>query len=715
VTAKPGADSRPANRLAGEKSPYLQQHAHNPVDWRPWGAEAFADAKKRDVPIFLSIGYSTCHWCHVMERESFENEAVAALLNKFFVPVKVDREERPDVDRIYMTAMQGMGMGGGWPLNVFLTPDLAPFFGGTYFPPDQAAHGRPGMMQLLPHVHRAWQEQRADLEENGRRVLAALGDLAQNEAAGDAAPLVALFDDAFQALEHTADREHGGFGAHPKFPTVVNLNFLQREALRAGSAGDAGRAQAARELAFAQLDAMRAGGIHDHLGGGFHRYTVDAHWLVPHFEKMLYDQAQIALAFLEGYRVAHRAADAAAARGIFAYVARDLTGAHGGFLSAEDADSEGEEGRFYVWRPGDVSAALSSDDAALFTRRYGVTPGGNFEDTGASVLHEAESLEKAASAFGLAPADAEARLAAARARLFAAREERPRPHRDDKVIAAWNGLMIRAFAYGATTLDDPALAVRAAAAAEFAWSALYDPARGDLKRRWRDGEAAGAGQLDDYAFLAWGLLGLFEATAEPLWLDRTVQLADAMIARFADAADGGFFESPPGDASVKVRMKDGFDGAEMAGNSIAALLLVELGELLDRKDLRTAAQKTLAHYARRLAGHPLAMPQMLVAMQRAEAGARHAVIAAPGVGGVDAHPDAAAMTRAFHAAFRPHDLLVRVDERPSRARLAALAPWIGPLVAHAGSATGYVCADRVCRAPARTVEEFAAALGSATA
>jgi uncharacterized protein YyaL (SSP411 family) len=698
------------NRLAAEKSPYLQQHAHNPVDWRPWGADAFAEAKKRDVPLFLSIGYSTCHWCHVMEHESFEDEGIAALLNKYFVPVKVDREERPDVDRLYMTAMQAMGTGGGWPLNVFLTPDLAPFYGGTYFPPE-TRHGQPGMMQLLPHVHKAWTDQRADLEENGRRVFEALEGLARTEAETAAAPFTALFDGAFASLTHMFDRKHGGFGGRPKFPSIVNLNFLQREAVRV-EASDPDRARQARAMAFAQLDAMRAGGIHDHLGGGFHRYAVDERWLVPHFEKMLYDQAQIAIAYLEAWRVAHRESDAAAARGILDYVARDLTGAHGGFLSAEDADSPGPdgtsaEGAFYVWTPEELKAALTAQDAALFAHRHGVTASGNFEHTGASVLHEAASLAEVAASAGKSEEDVAARLSDARGRLFAAREKRPRPSRDDKVIAAWNGLMIRAFALGATTLDDPALAARAAAAGEFAWSSLYDPGRGDLKRRWREGEASAAGQLDDYAFLAHGFVALFEATAQPLWLDRAIQLAEAMIARFADKEGGAFFESPAGDSSVRVRMKDGFDGAEMAGNSIAALVLVELGELTDRADLRAQATSTLEYYARRLAAQPLAMPQMLVAMQRALAGARHVVIAAPGAG-----DDATAreMARAFHRAFRPNDLLIRVDERPQRARIAALAPWIGPLSARGEQATAYVCVDRACKAPVQTVDEFAAAL-----
>jgi len=704
--------TRRPNRLAGEKSPYLLQHAHNPVDWYPWGDEAFAEAKRRNVPIFLSIGYATCHWCHVMERESFENERVAAALNSHFVPVKVDREERPDVDRIYMTAMQLMGLGGGWPLNVFLTPDLAPFYGGTYFPPETARHGQPGMLQVLPHVAKAWREQREDLAENGSRLFSALEEIARGEkvAGAGATPTPrALAAAAVAAFERICDRTHGGFGTQPKFPTASNLAFLLRE----GSAS-------ARAMALAQLDAMRAGGIHDHLGGGFHRYSVDEHWLVPHFEKMLYDQAQLALAYLDAFRVAHRPEDAATARAILDYVARDLTGAHGAFLSAEDADSEGEEGRFYAWTPAQVEAALTSEDALLFCARYGVVAGGNFEETGTTVLSHAMPLADAITAAGLddTEEEAEARLSVARSRLFAVRAKRPRPLLDDKVITAWNGMTIRAFAHAATTLDDAGFATRAERAADFAWTTLCGGGRGDLKRRFREGEVAGAGQLDDHACLAWGFLGVFEATAEPIWLERAVHVTTRMIERFADDAGGGFFESPAGDASIRVRMKEAYDGAEMGGNSIALLVLVELAELLDRDDWRGRARIALDAFAARLVAQPIAMPMLLVALLRAEAGARHVVVAAAGSGAggaLPADPAVRALVRRFHAAFRPFDLLLRIDDRPARGRLAALVPWIGPLVAKDGAATAYVCVDRACRAPVTTVADFAEALGDSPA
>ncbi len=687
---------RKPNRLVHEKSPYLLQHAYNPVDWYPWGEEAFTKARRQNKPIFLSIGYSTCHWCHVMERESFENDSVAEALNQSFVAIKVDREERPDVDRIYMTAMQTMGFGGGWPLNVFLTPDLKPFFGGTYFPPS-ATYGRPGMLQILPQVHQAWVEHRAELEHTGAQVFQALAGLnAPDTSHADIEP---LFARAYQELARTFDHEHGGFGTQPKFPSTVNLNFLLRYWAR-----DPGAHAAAREMVVKQLDAMQAGGIHDHLGGGFHRYSTDRVWLVPHFEKMLYDQAELAWAYIEGFQVARDPRYAETARGIFAYVARDLTSPEGAFYSAEDADSEGEEGKFYVWTPAEVEAVLGKEEARLFDLRYGVTESGNFE-RGATILHEARTLEETGKAFGLTPRAAASRLEAARARLLAARSKRVRPHRDDKVLVAWNGLMISAYARGARVLGDPALADRAGRAADFIWERLRDPKTGAVQRRWRDGQTSGAGQLDDYAYLALGLLDLYGATFDPRWLERAVAVTEAEVARFWDEKEGGFFESPEGDPSIQVRMKDGFDGAEMAGNSIAAHNLERLATLLDRADWRDRAARTFHYYARRLASGPTAMPQMLAAMDLARATPRHVVVAG--------RPDAAdtgAMIAEFNHRFLPHDLLLVADGGATQKALAHLAPFIEPLVARGGKATAYVCVDYGCRLPTSDRAAFAAQL-----
>ena len=700
--AGPGSGRKP-NHLIHEKSPYLLQHAYNPVDWYPWGEEAFARARRDDKPIFLSIGYSTCHWCHVMEHESFENESVAALLNEYFVPIKVDREERPDVDRIYMTAMQALHLGGGWPLNVFLTPDRKPFYGGTYFPPTSRP-GLPGLLDLLPQVHEAWRTRRAELVENGDHVLRALeamsaADSQATAGAATAAGRERLFDDCYRGLERTYDEAHGGFGGSPKFPSVVNLNFLLRYWARDPAAR--GRARA---MALGQLDAMRAVGIHDQLGGGFHRYSTDAAWIEPHFEKMLYDQAQLAVAYLEGYQVTGEAACAATARDIFSYVARDLTSSEGAFYSAEDADSEGEEGRFYVWTPREIEAVLPHDEAALFEDAFGVTDGGNFHG-GTTILHEAHPLAEAAARHGVTVAEAAERLARARVALLAARSKRVRPHLDDKVITAWNGLMIAAFARGSRVLGDPALARRAEHAASFVWTRLHDARTGELKRRWRDGEAAGAGQLDDYAYLARGYLELYEATLDPLWLERSVGLTEAQIARFWDSRGGGFFESPAGDPSIALRMKDGFDGAEMAGNSIAALDLQTLAVLLDRDDWRDKAERTFDYYAGRLAEYPPAMPQMLVAMDLAAAAPRHVVIA-----GSPGSADARALVAEFDRRFLPHDFLLFADGAEAQRRLAALAPFVAPLVSAHGHATAYVCVDYACRLPVSEPAAFGALL-----
>ncbi|HEY2956040.1 MAG TPA: thioredoxin domain-containing protein [Candidatus Eisenbacteria bacterium] len=683
------------NRLAREKSPYLKQHAGNPVDWYPWGDEAFAKARAEGKPIFLSVGYSTCHWCHVMERESFEDDSVAALLNRLFVPIKVDREERPDVDRLYMHAMQAMGSGGGWPLNVFLTPGLEPFFGGTYFPP-RSLGGRPGLMELLPRVHDAWERQRAEIEATGRHVFAALDSLVEPDTA--VAGRAEVFDRAYGYFEHAFDHERGGFGTAPKFPSIANLDYLMRY-----WAAEPEHREAARAMVLKQLDAMRAGGIHDHLGGGFHRYATDREWLVPHFEKMLYDQAQIAWAYLEGFQVTGNADYAATARGIFEYVARDLSSPEGGFDSAEDADSEGEEGRFYVWTPAEIEAALGAD-AALFSYRYGVTPEGNFEH-GTTILSEAHALDDCARRFGLAPAEAGRRLDAARAKLLEVRSRRVRPHRDDKVLAAWNGLMISAFARGARVLGDPALAARAARAAEFVWDRLRDPATGELRRRWREGEARGAGQLDDYAYVTLGFFDLYQATFDPRWLERAVALTDAQIARFWDEQQGGFFESPAGDPSIAVRMKDGFDGAELAGNSIAAWNLQMLAVLLDRPDLSERARRTLDYFARRLGPGAALMPQMLVAMDLERSTPRQVVIA----GNAEAE-DARAMLAEVNRRFLPHDALLFAGGGEAQARLAKLAPFVAALAPRNGRATAYVCIGHACRLPTTERAALAAQL-----
>jgi len=688
-------ERRKANRLIHEKSPYLLQHAYNPVDWYPWGAEAFEKARRENKPIFLSIGYSTCHWCHVMERESFEDDSVAELLNRDFVPVKVDREERPDVDRLYMTAMQAMGMGGGWPLNAFLTPDLEPFYGGTYFPP-RTVMGRPGLMDVLPRVHDAWRRQREQVVASGRSVIEAIAGLASPD--GAASERESLFVQCARYLAAAHDSERGGFSTAPKFPSVAKLNFLLRWWAR-----DPERHAEALAMVRRQLDAMQAGGIHDHLGGGFHRYATDAAWLVPHFEKMLYDQAQLAWAYLEGYQATGDPRYAETARGIFAYVTRDLSAPEGGFYSAEDADSEGEEGRFYVWTPAEVEG-VAGEDARVFMRRFGVTTAGNFKH-GKSILHEARTVAETAAEFGIGEAEVRTRIERARRRLFETRETRVRPHRDDKVLAAWNGLMISAFARGARVLGEDTLRERAERAADFLWARLWDERSGSLRRRWRDGEAGIPGQLDDHAYVALGFLDLYQAGHAPKWLVRATRVTEVMVERFWDEEHGGFFESPAGDEHLKVRMKDGFDGAELAGNSVAALNLEVLGTLLDRPEWRERAQRTFDLYARRLATGAADMPQMLVAMELAEATPRHVVVA----GRPDA-PGTRAMVTRFDRRFLPHDVLLLADGGAGQRELARLAPFVASLSSREGKATAYVCVDYACRLPTTDPEAFAAQL-----
>jgi uncharacterized protein YyaL (SSP411 family) len=701
--AAPAGAARGSNRLIREKSPYLLQHASNPVDWFPWGEEAFAKARAESRPIFLSIGYSTCHWCHVMERESFEDEAIAVLLNGHFVPIKVDREERPDVDRLYLTAAQAMGLGGGWPLNLFLTPALEPFYGGTYFPPEER-YGRPAFRQVLESVHETWTERRAGLEESGGRVLALLAGLAAPVATSGANPDAGsasgeLFEEAFEHLEQAHDASAGGFGSAPKFPSVANLDFLLRYWSR-----DREARGGALELVVRQLDAMRAGGIHDHLGGGFHRYSTDAQWLVPHFEKMLYDQAQLAWIYLDAHQATGRSEYAATARGILDYVARDLTSPEGAFYAAEDADSEGEEGRFYVWTPAQTAALLGTAGASLFDFIHGVTPQGNFEH-GSSVLRLAHTTAEAAQHFRSSQAEVERRLAGGRGRLLEARTRRVRPHRDGKVLTGWNGLMISAFARGARVLDDPGLAARATCAAEFVWTALRDRGDGALLRRWCDGEAAGAGQLADHAAYAISCVDLYQATHHPLWLERAVAVTGVMIDRFEDAAQGGFFENPPGDPSIRVRMKDGFDGAEIAGNSLAAHVVQTLGVLLERRDWIERAEHAFGYYRARLAGSAWAMPRMLVAMDLAAGPVRHVVVA-----GDPEAADTRALIREYERSFLPRDLLLVADGAERSRRLADLAPFAATLTPQGGRAAAYVCVDQTCRLAVTDAREFGALL-----
>jgi hypothetical protein len=697
-----------ANRLAAEKSPYLLQHANNPVDWHPWSEEAFAKARAEGKPIFLSIGYSTCHWCHVMERESFENPDVAQVMNELFVNVKVDREERPDVDRVYMAFVQGTTGGGGWPMSVWLTPELEPFFGGTYFPPDDRG-GRPGFVSLCRRIGQLWTERRADLVTSGEQVIEQMRD---NEARLGEPTLLdeSVNELAFKVFRQLFDAELGGFGKAPKFPRPVVHNFLFRHFARGGSVD-------AAHMVLGTLWQMSNGGMYDHLGGGFHRYSVDRFWHVPHFEKMLYDQAQLVVSYVDAFQVSGDDLFAKVARSTCDYVLRDLTSApHGGFYSAEDADSlppgaaggENKEGAFYVWTKQELDAALGPD-AEAFCTYYGVREAGNADDphgelTGQNILHVSMALAELAKRIDKTPEDTEALLERARAKLLAIRATRPRPHLDDKVLTAWNGMMIGALARAGSVLGEPRYVEAAARAARFLESALWDPASKTLHRRWRDGERAVEGYLDDYASFIAGLIDLYEATFDLALLRLAETVADEMIRRFHDDKDGGFFATSGTDPSVLLRLKEDYDGAEPSGSSVAAHALLRLGELLDRADFTKAAQGTLRCFSARLKEAPHALPQMLVALDHDRHGAVQIVIA-----GERGDARTTALIREANRAFLPARLLILADQA-ARRELGARLGWIAAMGPIDGEPAAYVCKERSCDRPVTSTAELAAAL-----
>jgi len=623
------------NRLAREKSPYLLQHQHNPVDWHPWGEEAFARARQEDKPIFLSIGYSTFHWCHVMERESFENNEVAAFLNDHFISIKVDREERPDVDKIYITTVQAMTGQGGWPLNCFLTTDLKPFYAGTYFPPE-GKFGKPGFLQVLRQISKLWESRRAQVLDSARDFHARLSGFVLPQP-GEGLLTSSLLANAAQRFKLEYDPQHGGFGGAPKFPRPSVPAFLLRQGARAGDAE-------AVKMALHTCDCMAAGGIHDQLGGGFARYSVDAQWLVPHFEKMLSDNAQLADLYLDAWLVSGQARHAAVARGILDYVLRDMTHPQGGFYSAEDADSEGKEGKFYCWTTAELSTLLTADEFQATVRHFGLTEKGNFLDHSdpAPLRHQnvLRVAEPAAS-----PAAAKC-LASAREKMFDARCRRVRPHLDDKILASWNGMMLGALARAGAALGEPRFRAAAEKNLNFLQAKLWDGKT--LYHRWRDGERDSVQLLRAYAQLLSGALDLYEATLEPKHLDFALALAEAMMARFYDPYGGGFFESPADATDLILRVKEDYDGAEPSGNSVAAQGLLRLGAITGRAEFRDVAEKTFQLFSQRLEQFPQAVPHLLLALDFYLHEPHRVVL----TGGAE-HPQTTALLRAVHSVYQP--------------------------------------------------------------
>ena len=667
------------NQLAREKSPYLLQHAHNPVDWFAWNETAFAKARAENKPIFLSIGYSTCHWCHVMERESFEDEKIGSFLNAHFVSIKVDREERPDVDKIYMTFVQSTTGGGGWPLNVFLTPELKPFFGGTYFPPD-ARHGRPSFLQLLQQIAGLWRERKMEIVASAEELHARLELITARDARENSPLTPQVLRHALEQFKAAYDSMNGGFGGAPKFPQPSIPSFVLRTAKRFGD-------DAAVEMVLHTCDKMAAGGIHDQLGGGFARYAVDAEWLVPHFEKMLYDNAQLAQLYLDAFLVSGDPHHAEVVRDILDYGLRDMTQPDGGFFSAEDADSEGHEGKFYCWTHDEISKLLSPEEFIVAANYFGITKEGNFVDhshpaplAGQNVLSVVKPVAKAD----------EPLLAAAKAKMLAVRSKRIRPHLDDKILASWNGLMLGAFARAGIILGEQKYLAAAEKNLEFIRSKLWDEKTKTLFHRWRDGERDQVQLLEGYAFCLSGILELYEAKLAPAPLDLAVALAEAMLAKFYDPANGGFWQSPAGTNDLILRIKDDYDGAEPSGNSVATLALLQLAAITGRNDFREAAEATLQLFATRLQKQPAGLTFLLHALDFWLDEPRRVVIA-----GDASSEHFSKLLRATQSVYQPNKIIL--------GNTGAVEPFAKTLTANS-SPTAFVCTGNACQPPTGNAE-----------
>ena len=719
--------SEQTNRLAHEKSPYLLQHAHNPVDWYPWGEEAFAKARRENKPIFLSVGYSTCHWCHVMAHESFENEEVAAIMNREFVNIKVDREERPDVDRVYMTFVQATTGGGGWPMSVWLTPDLKPIVGGTYFPPEER-YGQPAFKKVLERIATAWREDHDKIVEHGSKIVEALRE-SQSPAASEGKIDGSVADTAYRQLDRSYDPKEGGFGNAPKFPRPVTLNFLTRFYAR-DPKGDSSKH--ALDMALFTLCKMAAGGMHDHIGGGFHRYSVDRYWHVPHFEKMLYDQAQLAIAYLDAFQITKDKQYELVTRDILDYVARDMTSKEGGFFSAEDADSpvpvaavpDGRsksdvsaqrappqkiaEGAFYIWTKKEIDDALGAD-AEIFDFHYGVQAHGNApegsdphdEFRGKNILIARHTIAESAGHFKKSEAEIAKVLAQSREKLFAIRAQRPRPHLDDKIISAWNGLMISAYARGARVLDDPRYLEVATRAANFLRSDLYDSSRKILYRSYREGRSNVDGFADDYAMVIQGLLDLYEASFDIEWLKFAMQLQESQDRLFFDERNGGYFSNSGRDTSVFVRMKDDNDGAEPAASSIAALNLLRLSQIYDDPKIAGRARKTIDAFATILSQFPSGMPQMLVAVENSLGKPRQIVIA-----GKKGSSETKALLKEVHRHFLPNTIVILADAIEGQKYLGERNEAVRAMSLVEGKPAAYVCENFTCKAPVTDVKRL---------
>lgn len=685
------------NKLIQEKSPYLLQHAHNPVEWYPWGTEAFSRAVSEDKPIFLSIGYSTCHWCHIMERECFEDEEVARILNNGFVSIKVDREERPDIDHTYMSVCQALTGQGGWPLTVLMTPEKKPFFAGTYFP-KKARPGMPGLMDILTRVREKWEQERDKFIYAGDQVARAIqyqsgmlpGDGPGKENLED------MLKKAFVQYKSQFDKQYGGFGAAPKFPTPHTLSFLLRYWKRNGE-------REALAMAGKTLESMYRGGIYDHIGYGFSRYSTDGKWLVPHFEKMLYDNALLSLAYTEAYQATGRDLYARVAKEIFTYVLRDMSSPEGGFYSAEDADSEGEEGKFYVWSPSEIKEVLGEKDGEIFCRLYDITPRGNFEGHSIPNLI-AQTPENVAGEFNMQPGEFTDSSDRLRLKIFEAREKRVHPYKDDKILTAWNGLIIAALARGAAVFGESVYSQAAARTADFIYRKLRRE-DGRLLARYRDGEPAIPAFLDDYAFLAWGLLELYEATFEADYLRKALALTKQMIDLFQDKQDGGFYFNGADAEELIVRPKEIYDGALPSGNSVALVNLLRLALLTGDDSLTEVAEKQINAFANIVKDHPRGYAHILIGVDFFLGPSREIVIA-----GEAEDPGVKKMLQAVRQRFLPDTVIIFHPAGDADQGLEILAPYIKEQRSIHGMATAYVCQNYTCQSPVTDLDKLSGML-----
>ena len=684
------------NRLIHEKSPYLLQHAENPVDWYAWEPEAFEKARKENKPIFLSIGYSTCHWCHVMAHESFEDPEVARLMNEVFICIKVDREERPDIDNIYMRACQKMTGSGGWPLTILMTPDKKPFFAGTYIP-RESHHGRLGMLDLVPRIKEVWDTQHADILKFADQITASLNQLSQGST-GDELDKSTL-KTAYEQLSSRFSEQYGGFGNAPKFPSPQNLLFLLRHWQ---STND----EKALRMVVKTLQSMQEGGIYDHIGFGFHRYSTDSHWLVPHFEKMLYDQAMLAMAYIEAYQATGKKELRETAKKIFTYVLRDMTDSKGGFYSAEDADSEGVEGKFYVWTEDEIRKVLKGEEADLIINVYNIDKTGNFRDeasgknTGANILHLEKTLTEVAFKNKTSVDELKERVEAARQKLFTARNKRIHPHKDDKILTDWNGLMIAALAKGAQVCNEPEYAVAAKRAADFILTDMRRP-DGRILHRYRDGHAAILANVDDYAFLIWGLLELYETVFDVHYLQTALNLNSEMIRYFWDEQNGGFYFTADDAEELIVRQKDIYDGAIPSGNSVAVLNLFRLARITANSDLEDKANKIMLAFSKDVKSGPSGYTQMMVGLDFGIGPSYEIVI----VGNPEAK-DTKEMLNSLRKHFIPNKVVLlrpSDQEEPDIIRLAKFTEYQSSFD---GKATAYVCLDYACKMPTTDTEEM---------